>query len=248
MKFSQNVLTAVGGKGQTIASCLAYNQKDFWNLSFNSQTQTNGWGGTTSPLDLTGATITAEIIRRSITDYGDTRTGLDFNIHDYPLPAELGTVTVINTNQLTVESTALLYADQPIVFTGDTLFGGVAQYTTYYVKQVISPTLFTISTTQGGGVMTLSNSTGSMKVERAPASVISLPVSNRNDAAGTFTVTLDTSTWDLLAQDPDLQIDSDTPACFTGRLKVAYPAQGNQPAYDEIVYLLFLVSSDGVYN
>ena len=54
--FSKNTITQVSGfDNQCISGELVYNQKWYWNLTFTS-------GG--NPLDLTGTTIDAQIIRR----------------------------------------------------------------------------------------------------------------------------------------------------------------------------------------
>jgi len=250
-KFSQNTLNQVAGfDAQILAQNLVYNQKDFWNLSWSTITSyTSGWQSGTTPTDLTGATISAQIIRRAITNYHDSRTGLDFEIHDYPLEPVVATVTATttSTNIMTCDDTATLYVDKPIRFTG-TVFGGVAINTTYYVKEIITSTTFTISATSGGTVFALTTASGTMAVNTPSPSPINLTISNRVDAAGTFTIVIDESTWDVIAGDPDLDINATEPACFTGRVKISFPAVGSQPAYDEYVFLLFLVNSDGVVN
>jgi len=75
---------------------------------------------------------------------------------------------------------------------------------------------------------------------------INLTISNRVDAAGTFTVAIDDTTW-VLVGDPDLEINDQDCACFTGRIKISFPA-GTSPAEDVIIFLMFLVRSDGVVN
>jgi hypothetical protein len=77
---------------------------------------------------------------------------------------------------------------------------------------------------------------------------INLPITNIVNAAGTFTMTIDDDTWGIIIGDPDLDINATEPACFTGRIKISFPAYGTQPAYDEYIFLLFLVNSDGVIN
>ena len=91
-KFSQNTLNQVAGfDGQIIAQELVYEQKDFWNFSWASDlTYTGGWVTGSTPVNLTGATIDAQIIRRAITNFRDSRTGLDFEINDYPLVPAVG--------------------------------------------------------------------------------------------------------------------------------------------------------------
>jgi hypothetical protein len=250
-KFSQNTLNQVAGfDGQIIAQELVYDQKDFWNFAWSSDlTYTGGWVTGSTPLDLTGATIDATIIRRAITNFRDSRTGLDFQINDYPLVPQVAVVTASEATDdtFTCDTVELLYIDKPIQFTG-TVFGGVAINTTYYVKTIPTATTFTISATSGGGTFALTTATGSMKANTIKPTPVSLPITNIVAVDGTFTMTIDDDTWDIIAGDPDLNINAAEPACFTGRLKLSFPAVGTQPAYDEIVFLLFLVASDGVVN
>lgn len=249
-KFSQNTINQVAGfDSQVLAQKLVYNQKDFWNFAWNQNVSVNGWTSNSTPIDLTGCTIDAQIIRRQITDLNDTRGGIDFTIVDYPFPAPIETITASSStgNIFTTVDTSLLFVDQPVRFTG-TVFGGVAINTTYYVKDIITKTTFTISDIQGGAEFTLSDATGTMVINRVAPSPINLPISNRDDANGTFTMTIDDDTWDIIAGDPELDINANNPVCFTGRIKLSFPSVGTQPAYDESIYLLFLVVSDGVVN
>jgi hypothetical protein len=161
-KFNANTLTKVAGfDGQILAQELVYQQKDFWNMTWTQLVS-----GVSTPINLAGATIDAQIIRREISNLTDTRTGLSFDIADYP-----GSPT-------------------PIILT----------------------------------------------------------VTNVVDAAGTLTLIVDDSLWSILADDPELNINADNPVCFSGRIKVSFPAVGIQPAYDEQIFLLFLIVSDGVVN
>ena len=77
---------------------------------------------------------------------------------------------------------------------------------------------------------------------------ISLTISNRVDAQGKFTLVIDDSTWSVMASDVELNISVNDPVCFSGRIKLSFPAVGSTPAYDESVFLLFLIRSDGVVN
>ena len=77
---------------------------------------------------------------------------------------------------------------------------------------------------------------------------VSLTISNRVDAAGTFTMVIDESTWSVIASDPELDINAANCVGFSGRLKIGFPASGGTPADDSIIFLLFLVRSDGVVN
>jgi len=51
-----------------------------------------------------------------------------------------------------------------------------------------------------------------------------------------------------MANDIQLDINAENPVGFSGRIKISFPASGTTPAQDLIVFLLFLVRSDGVVN
>ena len=142
---------------EIIAGELVYNQKTFWNLAFNANDL---------PVDLTGATIDAQIIRRQLSNIHDSRYGLTFDIADYT----------------------------------------------------------------------------------PPPSPVSLTIENRDDLAGTFTLVIDESTWSVISTDPQLDINAENCVGFSGRIKIGFPASGPTPAQDIVIFLLFLVRSDGVVN
>lgn len=156
--FSKNTLAQVSGFDNPIlAGELVWNQQTYWNLSFLSS-------GTSTPVNLTGATINAQIVRRQISNLIDTRNGLSFDIADYtPTP-----------------------------------------------------------------------------------SAITLTVSNISAAAGTCTLVIDSTAWGLMSSDPQLEINATEPVAYSGRVKVSFPSSSGIPADDLIIFLLFLVRSDGV--
>jgi hypothetical protein len=156
--FSRNSLTQVSGfDNPIIAGELVWDQQTYWNLEITT-------GSPAVAVDLTGATIDAQIIRREVTNIQDTRNGLAFDIGNYtPTP---------------------------------------------------------------------------------PA--IPLTISNRVDATGRFTVTIDAASWGLIDSDPELDISAQNCVGFSGRIKVSFPAAGGNPANDYIIFLLFLVRSDGI--
>lgn len=154
--FNRNTLAQVSGFDNPIlAGELVWDQQTYWNLSFTS----NG-----TPVNLTGATIDAQIVRRQLSNLVDTRNGLTFDIADY------------------------------------------------------TPT---------------------------PPS-IPLTISNINAAAGTCTLVIDAGAWSLMSTDPQLEINAQNPVGYSGRVKVSFPAAGSTPADDMIIFLLFIVRSDGV--
>lgn len=154
--FNRNSLAQVSGFDNPILSGeLVWDQQTYWNLTFTS----NGL-----PVNLTGATIDAQIVRRELTNVIDTRNGLTFDIADYtPTPT-----------------------------------------------------------------------------------AIPLTVTNIVAAAGTCTLVIDAGAWGLMASDPELEINAQNPVGYSGRVKVSFPAAGPTPADDMIIFLLFIVRSDGV--
>ena len=155
--FSKNSLTQVSGFDNPIISGeLVYQQKTYWNLTIKTAAGV--------AVDLTGATINAQIVRRVLSNVQDTRYGLSFDIGDYtPTP-----------------------------------------------------------------------------------SAITLTISNRVDASGKFTLVIDDSAWSLVSSDDALAINSTNGAGFSGRIKISFPASGSTPAEDNIIFLLFIVRSDGI--
>jgi len=156
--FNKNSITQVSGfNNPCITGELVYQQKTYWNLVLTSE------DGTT-PVNLTGATINAQIVRRTLTNVQDTRYGLSFDIGNYtPTPT-----------------------------------------------------------------------------------AIPLTISNRVDATGSFTLVIDDSSWSLVDTDAEMAINSATGAGFSGRIKISFPLNGITPAEDNIIFLLFIVRSDGI--
>lgn len=156
--FNKNTLTQVSGfDNPIIAGELVYDQATYWNLTLT------GEDGVT-PVDLTGATINAQIIRRQLSNVKDTRYGLSFDISNYtPTP-----------------------------------------------------------------------------------SPIPLTITNRVNATGSFTLLIDSDAWGLLTTDDQMAINSNDGAGFSGRIKISFPQNGATPPEDNIIFLLFLVRSDGI--
>jgi len=109
---------------------------------------------------------------------GQLPPGLEINefglIRGYPEPPVItqnfsevnttATSTNASTNYITVLSTNNFYPNRPVVFSG-TLLGGLSSSTTYYIKEIINATQFTITSIPDGDVFTLSNTeTGLMEV------------------------------------------------------------------------------------
>ncbi len=79
-----------------------------------------------------------------------------------------------------------------------------------------------------------------------PPTAIPLTITNREDEEGSFTLVIDDSSWDLIDSDAEMAINSNDGAGFSGRIKISFPAVGSTPAEDNIIFLLFIVRSDGI--
>ena len=73
----------------------------------------------------------------------------------------INTTTGGTTNTLSVSSTARLYRNQPVTFSG-AVFGGVITNYTYYISSIIDGTTFQISTEVFGTTSLLNTATGTM--------------------------------------------------------------------------------------
>lgn len=75
---------------------------------------------------------------------------------------------------------------------------------------------------------------------------IPLTIQNRIDSNGSFTLIIDDNSWSLVDSDTQLAINSIDGAGFSGRIKISFPQINITPAEDNIIFLLFLVRSDGI--
>ena len=109
--FNKNTLTQVSGfDNQIIAGELVYQQQTFWNLTLANDGV---------PVDLTDATIDAQIIRRKLTNVQDTRYGLSFDIGDYTPTPDPVDLTITNINPLTGQFTLVIDSGAWDVVAGD---------------------------------------------------------------------------------------------------------------------------------
>lgn len=84
------------------------------------------------------------------------------------------TNTDATTNRITCLSTSGFSIGRPIIF-GGTTFGDIVSGTTYYIKEVINETQFTISATQNGDVFLLTTDLGFMSIN-LPTIAVGQPV------------------------------------------------------------------------
>lgn len=73
-----------------------------------------------------------------------------------------------------------------------------------------------------------------------------LSITNRSNLTGFFTLVIDDTAWDLISSDTELDINAEDCVGFSGRIKIGFPANATNPQDDSIIFLLFLVRSDGI--
>lgn len=81
-----------------------------------------------------------------------------------------------------------------------------------------------------------------------PPTPIDLQITNVAESVGLFTLIINDETWGLVADDVGLDIASINGVGYSGRIKIRFPQQGSTPPQDWIIFLLFIVRSDGVIN
>jgi len=111
--FNKNTLAQVSGFDNPIlAGELVWNQQTYWNLTF----QTNASG----TINLTGATVNAQIVRRELSNIIDTRNGLTFDITDFNPPPAAIPLTITNFNALDGSCTLVIDATAWGLMSSDT--------------------------------------------------------------------------------------------------------------------------------
>lgn len=88
-----------------------------------------------------------------------------------PSVTSAATVTTSSSNQITCLSTTNFSVGRQVVFTSGLMFGGIEENITYYIKSIIDATSFTISATQNGPELVLTDGTGFMNVTLPPTTV-----------------------------------------------------------------------------
>lgn len=119
-----------------------------------------------------GVTLTIEPYNRpristQIQELNVTPTGFQGDVAgDIAVSGTLEQLTISATNSadyFTTTDTTGLYTDLPITFTGNTAFEpGITAGSTYYVRNVVSSTTFTVSSTIGGSNVNLTGGSGTM--------------------------------------------------------------------------------------
>lgn len=122
--------------------------------------------------------------------------------------------TTVSTDVLTTANTATLYTGQIVSFTGNT-FGGVNSNTEYYVRNIVSNTTFTLSTSSAlSSNLTLSTANGNMYLH--PVSYIYIAVDNYSAAATNINLNQTVAPNIIISNTPISNSMLNQPVMFTG--------------------------------
>jgi len=133
------------------------------------------------------------------------------NIDQFADPATING----NIDVLICDSTEGLTVETPVNFTGNT-FGNIDVNKTYYVDSVPSETEFTLSSSPGGNMFTLTDATGTMFAN--PAAYLYLCVDDFQGEFDTKTVSSTSSEGNIISVSNTNNVDINTPIFFTGNL------------------------------
>lgn len=118
--FNKNTLTQVSGfDNQIIAGELVYNQNTYWNITLGNNANLCDCNETITPVNLTGATIDAQIVRRTLSNVRDSRYGLTFDIADINPPPTPVNLTITNRSDATGTFTLVINQSTWNVISGD---------------------------------------------------------------------------------------------------------------------------------
>jgi hypothetical protein len=125
-------------------------------------------------------------------------------------------ITGANTDPYLTTSgnTSQLYTDLPVVFTGTSLSGNIVVGTTYYVKNVVSSTKFTVATTPGGANIPIGANTTGTTMFASPVSYVYIATDSYNSSAYQRNVISTTVTTNLVTLNSISSLTVNSPIIF----------------------------------
>ena len=159
-----------------------------------------------------------------------------------PAVNQLNIVSTNAADYLTTGNTSQLYTDLPIVFTGTSMEANITVGTTYYVRNVVSSTTFTVSTTVGGGNVNLAgNSSPTSAMYANPASYLYICTDDYNSNAYSKSLVNTYATGNIIELSGTANITVNAPIIFTGNVDTA-----NTNIVANTVYYVKTISSPNV--
>lgn len=145
-------------------------------------------------------------------------------------------ITITSTNAadyLVTGNTAQLYTDLPVVFTGTSMESAtITVGTTYYVRNVVSSTRFTVSTTIGGANVNLAGNVSPTSAMYAdPASYLYVCTNSYNSTAYAKDVIQTYATGNIITLSNTTNLVVNAPIVFTGNIDTANTKLVENQAY-----------------
>jgi hypothetical protein len=129
-------------------------------------------------------------------------------------------LSITSTNAadyLTTGDTTELYTDLPIVFTGVSMEANITIGTTYYVRNVVSSTTFTVSSTLGGANVNLAgNGSPTSSMYGNPVSYTYICSDTYDATSYTKTVSATTTSTNLITLNNATSLTLNSPIIFSG--------------------------------
>lgn len=198
-----------------------------------------------------GNTVTVEPINRP---YQSTEvqtrdippTGLPGDVNGtIAVGQSLNQLSIASTNAadyLTTGNTSQLYPDLPVVFTGTSMEANITVGTTYYVRNVVSTTNFTVATAVGGANVNLAgNSSPTAAMYANPASYLYVSVDNYNSNAYSKSLVNTFATGNVIELSGTANVALNAPIIFGGNVDTA-----NTNLVAGTVYYVKTISSPNV--
>jgi hypothetical protein len=131
--------------------------------------------------------------------------------------AQLDISSTNSSDYFTTGNTSQLYTDLPIVFTGVSMEANITIGTTYYVRNVVSSTNFTVSSTLGGANVNLAgNSSPTSSMYGNPVSYAYVCTDTYNSTAYSKTVTDTTTSTNVITLNNTTSLTLNSPIVFSG--------------------------------
>lgn len=243
---------------QLPSSCVSSNNNFGVTLLENYQ-EVNGFATLTAPANTEiveyrfstldcGVTVSVEPVNRpyqstQIVTRNVPPTGVPGDVlGDVAVGASLSQIEIDSTNSadyFTTVDTSQLYTDLPIVFTGTSMEANITVGTTYYVRNVVSSTTFTVSSTLGGANVNLAgNSSPTANMYGNPASYLYISTGNYNSTVETKELVNTFATGNVIELSGVANLTVNSPIIFTGNVDTA-----NTNIVDSQVYYIKTISS-----
>lgn len=170
-----------------------------------------------------GTTLTIEPYNRpriasQIQERDVIPTGLQGDVAgDIAVSTTMSQQTITSSNAsdyfVTTGSTSGMYTDMPVVFTGTSFEANITSGTTYYVRNVVNSTQFTVSSSLGGANVNLAGGSGTMYVN--PVSYLYVCTNDYNSTTYTKTVSATNSSGNITLNNTT-SLANNAPIIFTG--------------------------------